>query len=62
MSTNEVDSISTDNDIVYSCAYNFPAILDAIGSSKWSQLTQTYSKLLKVNDKKIKRTLASSLH
>lgn len=62
MATNDLDAISNDNDILYSCAYNFPAVLDAIGSSKWSQLTPTYSKLLKIPDKKIKRSLASSLH
>ena len=62
MATGELDSISTNNDIIYSCAYNFPAVLDAIGPSKWSQLTATYSKLLKSSDKKVRRTLAASLH
>lgn len=62
MATTELEGISHDNDIIYSCAYNFPAVLDALGSTKWSQLTGTYSKLLKIPDKKVKRTLASSLH
>ena len=62
MATGELDGISSDNDILYSCAYNFPAVLDAVGAAKWPQLTGTYSKLLKCPDKRVKRTLASSLH
>lgn len=46
----------------YLCAYNFPAVLDAVGIVKWDYLFTSYQKLLKIQDKKIKKTLASSLH
>jgi serine/threonine-protein phosphatase 4 regulatory subunit 1 len=46
----------------YLCAYNFPAVLDAVGIGKWDYLFTSYQKLLKIQDKKIKKTLASSLH
>lgn len=62
MSTPELDTLSTNNDIVLSCAYNFPAVLDAIGTARWSDLTSTYSRLLKIPDKRVRQTLASSLH
>ena len=62
MATSEVDNISSDNDILFACAYNFSAVLDAMGSDSWSLLTSTYSRLINSSDKRIKRTLAASLH
>lgn len=62
MTSNDLNDISTDNDILYACAYNFPAVLDALGKARWNLLNPVYVKLLKIQDKKIKKTLASSLH
>jgi hypothetical protein len=31
MADNDVNSLSKENEIIYSCAYNFPAVLDAVG-------------------------------
>lgn len=62
MTSNELNDISTDNDILYACAYNFPAVFDALGKSRWQVLLPIYSKLLKVQDKRVKKTIASSLH
>ena len=57
-----MNDISSDNDILFACAYNFPAVFDALGKGKWQLLLPVYTKLLKVQDKKIKKTIASSLH
>ena len=62
MSSNDLNDISTENDILFACAYNFPAVFDALGKTKWQVLLPIYTKLLKVQDKKIKKTIASSLH
>lgn len=35
MIDSDVNSIGKDNEIIYSCAYNFPAVLDALGSARW---------------------------
>ena len=47
---------------MYACAYNFPAVVDALGRERWPELTKLYEKLLKSTDKKIKVTLSESLH
>ena len=62
MTSNDLNEISTDNDILYACAYNFPAVFDALGKNRWHSLLPIYSKLLKVQDKRVKKTIASSLH
>lgn len=35
MVDSDVNSLSKDNEIIYACAYNFPAVLDAVGKEKW---------------------------
>lgn len=62
MSTHEINDLSVENDIFYSCAYNFPAVLYTLGAESWTSLYPTYQRLLKSADKKIKKTLANSLH
>lgn len=63
MADNDVNTLTRENDIIYSCAYNFPAVLDAVGREKWeSDLWKVYDKLLKSQDKRIKQTLSESLH
>ncbi|PVU93795.1 hypothetical protein BB561_003048 [Smittium simulii] len=49
-------------DILYYCAYNFPAILQAVGPSMWYKLKDTYIALTKIDQYDIRCTLASSLH
>ena len=31
MADNDIANLGKDNEILYSCAYNFPAVLDAVG-------------------------------
>ena len=48
MVDNDVNSIGKDNQIFYSCAYNFPAVLDAVGKERWeAQLWKVYEKSTK---------------
>lgn len=35
MADNDVNNIGKENEILFSCAYNFPAVLDAIGKERW---------------------------
>lgn len=59
MTDNDINSLSKDNEIIYSCAFNFPAVLDSVGKEKWeSDLWRVYEKLLKNQDKRIKQTLS----
>jgi serine/threonine-protein phosphatase 4 regulatory subunit 1 len=59
MADNDVNSLSKDNEIIYSCAYNFPAVLDTVNKEKWeTDLWKVYEKLLKSQDKRIKQTLS----
>jgi len=63
MADNDVNGISKENEVIYSCAFNFPAVLDAVGKERWeSDLWRLYEKLLKANDKRLKQTMSESLH
>jgi serine/threonine-protein phosphatase 4 regulatory subunit 1 len=35
MSTHEINDLSPENEIFYSCAYNFPAVLYTLGAASW---------------------------
>lgn len=62
MTSNDLNEISSENDILHACAFNFPAVFDALGKDRWHILLPIYTKLLKIQDRKIKKTVASSLH
>jgi serine/threonine-protein phosphatase 4 regulatory subunit 1 len=63
MADNDINGLSKENEIIYACAYNFPAVLDAVGPERWeSDLWKVYEKLLKSNDKRLRITLSESLH
>ncbi len=52
MVDSDVASLGKEKEIIYSCAYNFPAVIDALGTTKWeTELFKVYDKLLKENDK-----------
>lgn len=43
MAESEVNGLSKENEIIYSCAFNFPAVLEAVGREKWeSDLWKVY--------------------
>eukprot|EP01130_Rhizamoeba_saxonica_P014897 TRINITY_DN6580_c0_g1_i2.p1 TRINITY_DN6580_c0_g1~~TRINITY_DN6580_c0_g1_i2.p1 ORF type:complete len:492 (-),score=114.85 TRINITY_DN6580_c0_g1_i2:25-1500(-) len=50
------------NDNVYSCAYNFPAVLHTIGAERWDELSEVYSTLVSNEAVKVRRSLSFSLH
>ncbi len=35
MTDNDVNSIGRENEIMYFCAFNFPAVADALGKARW---------------------------
>jgi hypothetical protein len=35
MVDSDLNSLSKENDIIYSCAFNFPAVIDAVGKQYW---------------------------
>jgi hypothetical protein len=62
MASSELAELGGEGDIPYECAYNFPAILYSFGSEKWPKLLETYVKLIKLNDRRVKIAIAASLH
>jgi len=61
MADNSVNNLSPDNEIIYACAYNFPAVLLALGPNKWHILSKLFQTLLKSNDK-VRKPIACALH
>jgi serine/threonine-protein phosphatase 4 regulatory subunit 1 len=51
-----------DGEISFSCAYNLPALLYTFGKTLWPKLLDVYIKLVRLPDKRVKRSLASSIH
>ncbi|KAK5584370.1 hypothetical protein RB653_005981 [Dictyostelium firmibasis] len=51
-----------DSDLVTHCAFNFPAVLYTVGSSRWPELKETYLTLVKDTNWKVRRTLSHSIH
>jgi len=51
-----------DTDLVWCCAFNFPAVLLTVGADRWEELKQTYFSLVRENAWKVRRTISCSLH
>ncbi|KAJ1828972.1 hypothetical protein LPJ56_000733 [Coemansia sp. RSA 2599] len=49
-------------DILFQCAYNFPALLAALSPSGWDRLRDVYMQLSKTEHFEARQTLACSLH
>eukprot|EP01126_Amoeba_proteus_P027486 TRINITY_DN2728_c0_g1_i15.p1 TRINITY_DN2728_c0_g1~~TRINITY_DN2728_c0_g1_i15.p1 ORF type:complete len:938 (-),score=252.83 TRINITY_DN2728_c0_g1_i15:142-2955(-) len=52
----------SDLDLTFNCAFNFPAVLNSLGSDAWSELVDTYVTLTKDPNVKVRQTLSYSLH
>lgn len=50
------------NDVIYFCAFNFPAVLITLGPDGWTHLRKLYFQLVKSTQWKVRRTIAYSLH
>ena len=48
-------------DVLYHCAYNFPAVLLTLGASAWPKLKPIHEKLVRDSRPKVRKTLAYSL-
>lgn len=51
-----------DEDDLYHCAFNFPAILFTLGQDAWPQLKEVYYRLINDHRERVRKTLAYSLH
>jgi hypothetical protein len=51
-----------DGELVFHCAFNLPAVLAAIGASRWAELADAHAALAAHGQWKVRRTLAYSLH
>ena len=61
MTSDQIKSLTTDNQILYSCSYSFSAALSVMGASKWPELSETFKALL-LGDDEVQKPLAYSLH
>lgn len=48
-------------DILYHCSFNFPAVLLTLGPSAWTSLKAIHEKLVRDSRVKVRKTLAYSL-
>ena len=58
----QMSSAVVDAEVNYHCAFNFPAVLLALGPSKWDELSGCFHSLVKDSKFTVRRTLACSLH
>ena len=54
--------LTSDEELVYHCAYTFPAVLLSLGAESWLTFKNTYKNLVKKDAPQIKQTLAASIH
>eukprot|EP01127_Copromyxa_protea_P000985 TRINITY_DN1091_c2_g2_i1.p1 TRINITY_DN1091_c2_g2~~TRINITY_DN1091_c2_g2_i1.p1 ORF type:complete len:655 (-),score=148.30 TRINITY_DN1091_c2_g2_i1:80-2044(-) len=62
MADSKTSSIYSENENTFHCAYNFPAVLSAVGPEGWPELSDTYQILLRDSNSKVRQSLAFSLH
>ena len=55
-------SKTEDEDLMYHCAYTFPAVLQAVGKKEWPSLKPIYHNLIKKNKPQISKTMAAYIH
>eukprot|EP00826_Nyctotherus_ovalis_P017926 TRINITY_DN1530_c0_g2_i8.p1 TRINITY_DN1530_c0_g2~~TRINITY_DN1530_c0_g2_i8.p1 ORF type:complete len:382 (-),score=87.27 TRINITY_DN1530_c0_g2_i8:1176-2321(-) len=51
-----------DDDLIYHCAYTFPAVLLTVGVFEWPLLRDVYKNLIKKDSVNIMTTMAASIH
>ena len=56
------NSNATDSDIAFYCAFNFPGVAQAVGPSRWAELSDAFLTLGNNIQWKVRRTLSYSLH
>ena len=53
---------SNNKDVCFHASFNFPAFVLVFGRDEWPRFQSLYQKLNKMEDLKIKKTLAASIH
>ena len=53
---------SSNKDVCYHASFNFPAFVLVFGPDEWPRFQSLYHKLTKINDPRIKKSLAASIH
>jgi len=61
MADNNINNLAPDNEIIFACSYNFPAVVLTLGPSKWPTLVKLFHTLVKGNDR-VRKPIACSLH
>jgi hypothetical protein len=51
-----------EEEVIYQCAYNFPAVIYACGKELWGKLKKIYLSLWEIDIDKVTFTLCSSIH
>ena len=54
--------LTVDQELIYHCAYTFPAVLLSLGAAEWPSLKNVYKNLIKQDLPQVKATLAASIH
>eukprot|EP00730_Choanoeca_flexa_P003023 TRINITY_DN11262_c0_g1_i4.p1 TRINITY_DN11262_c0_g1~~TRINITY_DN11262_c0_g1_i4.p1 ORF type:complete len:866 (+),score=206.73 TRINITY_DN11262_c0_g1_i4:2-2599(+) len=60
--TSDKAASTIDTDVARHCAFSFPGVVWAVGADGWSQLKDTASSLVSIDDWKVRACVASSLH
>ena len=53
---------TTNDEVVFQCAYTFPAVLQAVEMKEWPSLLEVYKKMIASNKSKTVMTLVASIH
>eukprot|EP00850_Spirogloea_muscicola_P008787 SM000048S16499 [mRNA] locus=s48:79957:86068:+ [translate_table: standard] len=60
--TSMADPSSEDSRLRMYCAFNFPAVVQKLGSERWHELSTSFQVLLTCDQEAVRRSLAYSLH
>lgn len=59
---NPANPNASDTDISYFCAFNFPAVVQAVGAARWGEVSEAFRILATNIQWKVRRTLSFSMH
>lgn len=59
--TAPVSSIQSKEEVIYHCAFNFPAVLLTLGPTAWPELKEIYERMVRDTHTKVRKTLSYSL-
>lgn len=62
MTDSDVKDLLPEFQVMFACAYSYPAVLQTVGDTKWPQMLKLFNNLWKSKDTRVRKTLAASLH